>query len=183
MSNYSSEELEVAIYGLKHLGMLLTSMVVVAVIGLLMSNVKGVFLFLLFFIPLRIFAGGLHLPSLLMCAVASSLLIVFVAYILNTTDSTFVYEKICRIMILTESFIIVILAPVDTKNKLLFNEEKKRYKNISIIVTVIEGIIFFISHDNAFIKMIIFLTFTIELFYLITQKIVNYTRGKQHCTK
>ena len=67
MRNYSDEEMEVAIYGLKRLGMFLISMVVVAIIGLLMGNVQGVFLFLLFFIPLRIFAGGLHLPTSIFC--------------------------------------------------------------------------------------------------------------------
>lgn len=78
MSNYSDEEKEIAIYGLKRLGMFVASMVVTAIIGLLMGNIQGVFLFLLFFIPLRIFAGGLHLPALWMCAIASSLLIVAV---------------------------------------------------------------------------------------------------------
>lgn len=54
MSNYSDEEKEIAIYGLKRLGMFVASMVVTAIIGLLMGNIQGVFLFLLFFIPLRI---------------------------------------------------------------------------------------------------------------------------------
>ena len=63
MSNYSDEEKEIAIYGLKRLGMFVASMVVTAIIGLLMGNIQGVFLFLLFFIPLRIFAGGLLLPA------------------------------------------------------------------------------------------------------------------------
>ena len=82
MSNYSDEELEIALYGIKRLMMFLGSVAVVALIGFLMKNIQGVFLFLLLFIPLRVFAGGLHLPTIWMCAIASSALIIMVAIII-----------------------------------------------------------------------------------------------------
>ena len=113
MSNYSDEEKEIAIYGLKRLGMFVASMVVTAMIGLLMGNIQGVFLFLLiFFIPLRIFAGGLHLPALWMCAIASSLLIVAVAFILNSTDGGWINESLYSAILIIGTLVIMILAPV-----------------------------------------------------------------------
>ena len=121
MSNYSDEEKEIAIYGLKRLGMFAASMIVAAIIGLLMGNIQGVFLFLLFFIPLRIFAGGLHLPTLWMCAIASSLLIMAVAFILNSTEGVWIRGMICSAILLVGASAIMILAPVDTANKILFN--------------------------------------------------------------
>ena len=127
-----------AIYGLKRLGMFVASMVVTAIIGLLMGNIQGVFLFLLFFIPLRIFAGGLHLPALWMCAIASSLLIVAVAFILNSTDGGWINESLYSAILIIGTLVIMILAPVDTVNKLLFKEEKVRFKLISIVITVVE---------------------------------------------
>lgn len=133
-----------AIYGLKRLGMFVASMVVTAIIGLLMGNIQGVFLFLLFFIPLRIFAGGLHLPALWMCAIASSLLIVAVAFILNSTDGGWINESLYSAILIIGTLVIMILAPVDTVNKLLFKEEKVRFKLISIVITVVEEAIFFI---------------------------------------
>ena len=166
MSNYSDEEKEIAIYGLKRLGMFVASMVVTAIIGLLMGNIQGVFLFLLFFIPLRIFAGGLHLPALWMCAIASSLLIVAVAFILNSTDGGWINESLYSAILIIGTLVIMILAPVDTVNKLLFKEEKVRFKLISIVITVVEEAIFFI-------KMLIFLVITIEAFYLTVQKVIN----------
>ena len=139
MSNYSDEEKEIAIYGLKRLGMFVASMVVTAIIGLLMGNIQGVF-----FIPLRIFAGGLHLPALWMCAIASSLLIVAVAFILNSTDGGWINESLYSAILIIGTLVIMILAPVDTVNKLLFKEEKVRFKLISIVITVVEEAIFFI---------------------------------------
>ena len=109
MSNYSDEEKEIAIYGLKRLGMFVASMVVTAIIGLLMGNIQGVFLFLLFFIPLRIFAGGLHLPALWMCAIASSLLIVAVAFILNSTDGGWINESLYSAILIIGTLVIKIL--------------------------------------------------------------------------
>lgn len=162
-----------AIYGLKRLGMFVASMVVTAIIGLLMGNIQGVFLFLLFFIPLRILAGGLHLPALWMCAIASSLLIVAVAFILNSTDGGWINESLYSAILIIGTLVIMILAPVDTVNKLLFKEEKVRFKLISIVITVVEEAIFFICQDIDFIKMLIFLVITIEAFYLTVQKVIN----------
>lgn len=162
-----------AVYGLKRLGMFVASMVVTAIIGLLMGNIQGVFLFLLFFIPLRIFAGGLHLPALWMCAIASSLLIVAVAFILNSTDGGWINESLYSAILIIGTLVIMILAPVDTVNKLLFKEEKVRFKLISIVITVVEEAIFFICQDIDFIKMLIFLVITIEAFYLTVQKVIN----------
>ena len=173
VSNYSDEEKEIAIYGLKRLGMFVVSMIVAAIIGLLMGNIQGVFLFLLFFIPLRIFAGGLHLPTLWMCAIASSLLIIVIAFILNSVEGAWINGRTCSAIFLAGALIIMLLAPVDTANKLLFKEERIRYKIISIIITALEMAIFFMCQDNDFIKMLIFLTITIEAFYLTVQKVVN----------
>lgn len=173
MRNYSDEEMEVAIYGLKRLGMFLISMVVVAIIGLLMGNVQGVFLFLLFFIPLRIFAGGLHLPTLWMCAITSSALIVAVVYILNNIEIVERYVDQCNAMLLVGIIVIIVMAPVDTANKLLFKEEKIKYKIISIIITIVEMAIFYINQGNEFIKALVLVVIVIEAFGLAVQKILN----------
>ncbi|MBQ7429492.1 MAG: accessory gene regulator B family protein [Butyrivibrio sp.] len=179
MSNYSDEEIEVAVYGLKHLGMFLISMVVVAVIGLLMGNVHGIFLFLLLFIPLRIFAGGLHLPTLWMCAIASSALIVAVGFILNNTKGSWINEIIFSMILCAGAFLVIALSPVDTANKRLFNEEKVRYKIVSSIITIVELGIFFFCQDNDFLQIIIFLVITVEAFYLTVQEIVNCISEKK----
>ena len=142
MSNYSDEEKEIAIYGLKRLGMFVASMVVTAIIGLLMGNIQGVFLFLLFFIPL-------------------------------STDGGWINESLYSAILIIGTLVIMILAPVDTVNKLLFKEEKVRFKLISIVITVVEEAIFFICQDIDFIKMLIFLVITIEAFYLTVQKVIN----------
>jgi len=177
--SFNDEEMEIAIYGLKRLGMFAASLMVAFVIGMLMDNVKGVFLFLLFFIPLRIFAGGLHMPKLWICAITSSLLLVGVAFVFNNVNDTWIYEKTYLAIIFAGAVVIMFLAPVDTANKPLFKEEKVRFKIISIIITIIEMAIFQFSRDNSFVKILIFMVITIEAFYLAVQKIVNYISEKR----
>lgn len=179
MSNFTDEEKEIAIYGLKRLGIFLISIVVGVTIGVIMGNVQGVVLFLLFFIPLRIFAGGLHLPTIWMCAIASSLLIIIVAFILNISEGAWTCGIIIKEIIMAGALVIMLLAPVDTANKPLFKEEKTRYKIISIVITVVEVALFFISHNNNFIKMLIFLVIMIEAAYMTVQKILNYANLKR----
>ncbi|MBE5840618.1 MAG: hypothetical protein E7304_04325 [Butyrivibrio sp.] len=181
MSNYSDEELEIALYGLKRLMMFLGSVAVVALIGFLMKNIQGVFLFLLLFIPLRVFAGGLHLPTIWMCAIASSALIILVAYILNNAERLWIYESTYNIIILVCALVIIALAPVETSTKPLFRGEKIRYKIISTIITILEMGIFFISNGNDYIKMVVFLVITVEAFYLIVQKGLNCMNGRMQC--
>ena len=106
-----------------------------------------------------------------MCAIASSLLIVAVAFILNSTDGGWINESLYSAILIIGTLVIMILAPVDTVNKLLFKEEKVRFK--LIVITVVEEAIFFICQDIDFIKMLIFLVITIEAFYLTVQKVIN----------
>ncbi|WP_143003197.1 accessory gene regulator B family protein [Butyrivibrio sp. INlla14] len=177
---FNDEEMEVAIYGLKRLGMFTASLIVVLIIGIIMDNVKGVFLFLVLFIPLRIFAGGLHMPKLWICAITSALLIVGVAYVLNCADYTLLHQTLCLAIAILSAVQIILLAPVDTANKPLFKEEKIRYKKISIIITMMETALFFSNFINDLFKMLIFMVLVIEGFYLTVQKVVNYMREKRN---
>ena len=179
MSDYRDEEKELAIYGLKRLGMFVASIIFTTIIGLVMGNIHGVFLFLMFFIPLRIFAGGLHLPALWMCAIASSILIVVIAIILNNIERIWIHGRICSAIFLIGALIIMLLAPVDTVNKKLFREEKIRFKLISIVITMAEVAIFFICQNNKFIKVLIYMVIMVEAFYLTVQKIINCISAKR----
>lgn len=119
------------------------------------------------------------MPKLWICAITSSLLLVGVAYVFNNVNGEWIHKKTWLTIIFAGAVVIMLLAPVDTANKPLFKEEKVRFKNISIIITIIELAIFFIIRDNSFMKFLIFMVITIEAFYLAVQKIVNYISEKR----
>ena len=79
-SDITDEDKEIALYGMKRLTMLVTSIGVALLIGIAVGELKGVILFLAMFMPLRVFAGGLHMPRLWLCGIASSLLIFQLRY-------------------------------------------------------------------------------------------------------
>jgi accessory gene regulator B len=146
---------------------------VVAIIGVMTGTVADLFLFLILFVPLRVFAGGFHLNSLTLCAIASSMLIVAVAMIMKYFDYSVIYSCsfICEGIIAYA--VIFVLAPVDTKNKSLYQHEKEKYRAIARLIAFVELAIFILPFVNMKIRMLAYLSVMIESVYLILQKIIN----------
>ena len=90
-SDITDEDKEIALYGMKRLTMLVTSIGVALLIGIAVGELKGVILFLAMFMPLRVFAGGLHMPRLWLCGIASSLLIISVALLIKYIEPEKMY--------------------------------------------------------------------------------------------
>lgn len=177
---FSDDELEIAVYGLKRVGMFIGSLIVAAVIGCLTKETSGIFLFLLLFIPLRIFAGGLHLPSLVSCGVLSSGLLLMVAIILKSFGMSFTPGKTLSACALMSFIIIAFLAPVSTGNKVLFEKEKRRFKTISVIISSIELGLFFIAKTCTKLQLLILIVLVTESLFLLIQTCINTVQKKHN---
>lgn len=126
---------------------LLISRVVVYVLlllaGLLLGNLKEMALFLLAFIPLRQYAGGVHFEGAGNCIAASSILICLSGQYLKY------YHGISLplfFMWIAAACIIIALAPVGCDNKKLVPIEQKVYKRRTRIVFCIECVAFMVSY-------------------------------------
>ncbi len=142
---YDDDDISVAAYGYKKVALFVVNILETLLIGLLFGCVKELSLFLVFFVPLRIFAGGFHFDKLWKCEILSSLIIVVCAIIINNSKSVefgfFIY-----LFILLVCFIIHLLfAPQDSDNKRLFYEEKKRYKKIVYTLLFFYTVILFVA--------------------------------------
>lgn len=111
--------------------------------GLLLGNLKEMALFLLAFIPLRQYAGGVHFEGAGNCIAASSILICLSGQYLKY------YPEISLPLFLAwvaASCIIIALAPVGCANKKLAPIEQKVYKRRTRIVFCIECVALMISY-------------------------------------
>lgn len=169
----SDEEKEIVLYGLKQFSILATSIAAAILIGIMLGELKGVIFFLVMFIPLRVFAGGLHMPKLWICSIASSMLIVSVALMIKLVNSEKMISPGVLILCVISGIIIIILAPVDTNNKRLFFYEKREYKIISTVFVLIELAIAIFFHKVSRVNMIAEISLMIESVYLIIQSIIN----------
>ena len=91
----------------------------------------GSIVFMVFYIPLRLFCGGLHMPNRELCLLTS-----FLIYILMFGLAAIeVYEALLYKTLVTASIpIIALLAPVETRNKPILLDEAKRNKKISLLL-------------------------------------------------
>ena len=177
-SNISSEEEEVVLYGLKRLEMLAVSIVATILIGSVTGELKGVMLFLIMFIPLRIFAGGLHMRKLWMCGTASSSLIILVALSIKYIEPEKKIISELLILCLVSAITIMALAPVDTESKRLFLHEKRKFKIISVIIVIVEIAVIFLPGLLPRVKMIAEISLVAESIYLVIQRLINLKAGR-----
>lgn len=176
--NLTDEEKEIVLYGLKRFSMFFASLLVTLVIGILTGETVELFIFLLLFVPLRIFAGGLHLPSLKLCAVTSTMLIVAIAVFMKYACENFAGSAIYMATAVFSALIVMILAPVDTVTKHLYRHEKKRYKIISIALTLIELGCLMCSYVVWKVRVLAYISVFAESIYLILQSMINRYKRK-----
>ncbi len=120
----SSEDKEIYVYGLEQGFILLVNILTTLLIGFLFNKVLETIVFLVTYIPLRIYAGGYHARTQLRCYISSVVLIVSALLAIEFIPWTnFIVITISTI----SGLIIFILSPVEDMNKPLDTAEVKVY--------------------------------------------------------
>jgi accessory gene regulator B len=133
------------------------NLIITLTIGLLMGKLIETLLFLLIMIPLRRTAGGYHSDSSRACFIISILL-----YITTILSAGFLADSLHHIhsawIFAVATTIILILSPVDSKNKRLDDSEKKRFRKQSFLLVLLFSIGF----------AVLFLLGSVSFCYLIS---------------
>ena len=159
---------DVFAYGISRLFTNAILLVSFVLIGWLMRDIKSVFIFLLFFIPLRKYAGGFHFNSNCCCYMASCLEVILVV-IFRYAFSCLV---LCLIFEFIASFIILRLAPIQSSNKKLTPNEKRIYKckvKKIVIIYIFFSLLCILLKINRVYILIIASLFVESLLLLITK--------------
>lgn len=121
-------------YGLRQMFTTILNIITMLVIGALMDMVLYAVIYIVAYIPVRIYAGGYHASSPQRCWAFSSIILFIVLLLLKVIP-----ENTYNIFtLLGLSIIIVLLSPVDTKSKSLSANERKVYRLRTIMVLTIE---------------------------------------------
>lgn len=123
------EDEEIYTYGLHQGIIILISWIVILGIGIFMNMFLQSIFILLFFFPIRIYAGGFHADSLYICYIFSTLMQVGALCILKYIPFS-MWMNICVLLVC--SFLILRFSPVEAHNKPLDHNEVKKYRRISI---------------------------------------------------
>ena len=150
----NSEDREIFAYGIRRLILISFMILTFTVIGIVMNGLLNILIFLIFFIPLRKYAGGFHCEGQLNCYMGSCLcviLAIIIAREFNNYNFLLILSAISAISIIT-------FAPVQDRHKKLTENEKKVFKRKTLILLAIDAIIciiFSLLKLFPFLKLII----------------------------
>lgn len=151
----------------------LLNILVGIVIGLVFKAIDTIMIFWLLYIPLRIFCGGWHAEKSWQCLIASNTILVFVI----KAETMMIPEINPWFVVLLEillALVLMILAPVPTKQKPIAAKEKSRFKRNCIVILVIElSVSLFVYR----VRNIIMIAYSVLLISLIMQMIINRKTG------
>lgn len=134
-------------------------MATVIVLGLVFNLLTESLVFYLSFIVIRKFAGGYHAKTPVRCylfSFASNIIILCLVKWLSSINTLFIFifiifELLCVVLIL-------LISPLDTENNPLTGQEKKMYRMLTSIITIlifiISSLCFFKGYINIGSSMI-----------------------------
>lgn len=171
-NTYTEKEELLAHYGLETIYILITKTIFVTIISLLIGITKEMYIFILFYGLLRLFASGIHMKKSIYCTIFST--IILIGFPLLSIYTTINYG--IKIIVLGIGIICFgLYSPADTHRKPLINS-KKRYqlKIKSSIVLFIYSILLTIIKDN-FLSNVIVYSIVLETILIlpITYKLFN----------
>lgn len=129
------EDAEIYIYGINQI---LTSVLNVSsalIIGLIFGTFFEVAVFMATYIPLRSFAGGYHAKTPLRCYIFSVIMLIIVSIGMRYLHLT---EWAYYAVLAAAALVVIVLSPVEDRNKPLDEIEHKVYKRRTILIASVE---------------------------------------------
>lgn len=167
-----AEDAEIYIYGINQILVSVVNVLSALIIGLIFGVFLEIAVFMAAYIPLRSFAGGFHAKTPLRCYIFSVIMLIVVSIGLKYLSiAAWVYYADLAV-----SFVIVlVLSPVEDRNKPLDELEYKVYKKRAAIIAVVElvisGLLKLTGLENLFVAVVY--SFAVLGFMLVAGKIKN----------
>ena len=165
----TESDMELYAYGFFVLLSRILFLIVSVIFGIIFNIIIESILFYILFCFIRSYAGGIHAPTELLCTIFTTILLFLsvlgIKLMLNYGD-----QKIAYAVYFVSFIIIIILSPLDTKEKPLNNNEKKQFKvktccilffilSISIVAVVFSKInIFYTSMMSLVLESILLIS-------------------------
>lgn len=139
--NLNKSELEIYIYGIKVILLNAGITLCIFIISFLMGNLAYCISFFCFFVPLRVFAGGWHSKNSGICFIFSNLMYYLSLIIFVYAGNLFRHTVMIAAAVLSV-IIIIIFAPITSKNHPLPKQKQLRNRFISVALILIDSTAF-----------------------------------------
>lgn len=162
----SIDEKDIYLFGITLFFKYLLTSSVVILLGIVNNSLKEVLIVMILCLPIRSFAGGIHLKKESLCLLSSVVIIQILVWISKYLP----FNLIANILItLVACLLINLIGPVDNKNKPLDDLEKKVFKIKLQRILFIQMIIFFgsIYFRQAELVTLMTLNFCLNVFSML----------------
>ncbi len=119
-------------YAICSLILTISPLIIVITGGCIMALVKESILFILPFMVIRKYSGGLHLKHAWACLLSSCIVLCLCIYVTARIPC----NGIVSLLMLAAVISLGIFSPVDSENRQLDSQEKKKYKKITIWIAM-----------------------------------------------
>ncbi|MDO5398598.1 MAG: accessory gene regulator B family protein [bacterium] len=135
-----SEDVDICRYGIEMFIICILEMCAILFVSIILGNFFETIIYLVGFIPIRIYAGGYHANTRLRCFIM--LLAVYAIFSITNTHELLQQYRIYALIISFINILAVYLwAPLENENKSVNANERKYYRKKSLIFSVIGFII------------------------------------------
>lgn len=167
-----AEDAELYIYGINQILVAVLNLSSALIVGLIFNVFLEIAIFMAAYIPLRSFSGGFHAKTPLRCYIFSVIMLVIVSIGMK---HLYVADWVYYVLLAVAALIVIILSPVEDKNKPLDEKEYKIYKNRTVIIFMVEFVFCFmfklVNLYSLFVAIIY--SFIILAFMLIAGQVKN----------
>lgn len=129
------EDAEIYIYGINQILVSVLNVSSALIIGLIFGVFFEIAIFMAAYIPLRSFAGGYHAQTPLRCYVFSVIMLIVVSIGLKYLH---IAEWIYYAVLVAATLVVLVLSPVEDRNKPLDDIEHKIYKRRTVLIAAVE---------------------------------------------
>lgn len=133
-----SDENELYIFGVNQCLNMLLNILTALFIGILFGETLQILLFMLAYIPLRSYAGGWHSRTPLRCYIFSVIMLIAVSVGMKYL---YIVEWVYYVVLAAAVSVVLILAPVEDRNKPLDEIEHRVYKKRAALIAAVELVI------------------------------------------
>lgn len=172
LNTIKEEEREIYRYGIQQGLIIILNLITIMAIGALFRMLWQAIVFIIAFIPLRIYAGGYHAKTYIHCYVFSIILMSTMLLVMRCSELS---NLTCGLLSVISSLFIIILSPVEDSNKPLDARERQVYRKRIYWITILElfcAVLSWLLHCYSLLKCMSF-TLVVMCFILILGLIKN----------
>ena len=168
--NNPNYEKEVYVYGIEIIASTLMNLLSIILLSLIVGDVKAGVIFLLFFIPLRLFAGGYHADTYGKCFVIGNVSYVIV-HVLYKLSYRYLHIEWFLLLGAMCMYYIFLHAPVVNENQPISVEKQKlnrRMVRIFLIMDILVSVCMWLNNQNL-LYMVVLSVCLMTVFMIITK--------------